>query len=132
MEKSKTIFILLAFITIIASCSNQESKHKIYGKWISVDSPKATLNFLDDNFVSAEIFAPNDVVYKKRHRFIIIDEKTAEVIENTQPEYKCRIRVTLQTEDKLRFECQCQKSPDGRSIVDLPELCTYKEFKKVE
>lgn len=133
MEKNKIIFIIfLVFIFIMISCSTTKSKHKIYGKWESVNSPKVTLNFRDDDSVSAEIFAPNNVVYKQRHRFIIIDEKTAEIIENTQPKYKCRIRVTLQTEDELRFDCQCQKSPEGRIIVDLPELCNYSEFKKIE
>lgn len=130
--KKLLIFNSLVVVALIVSCSTPKQKHKLYGKWELVNSPKVILNFQDDDSVSFEKFAPNDIVYKQKQHFVIIDEKTAEIIDNTQPEYKCRVRVFLQGENEIRFDCQCQKSPEGRSIVDLPEPCTYKQFKKVE
>ena len=69
---------------------------------------------------------------KENRQFFIVDEKTAVISETTQPEYKIKIQVTLESDNKIRLDCQIQKSVEGQNIIDLPPLCTNYSFKSLE
>ena len=130
--KKLIVLNILVFLFMSASCSDHKPENKIYGKWESEGSPKVTLNFGEDNFLKMEMSSESGNNYKENHQFRIIDEKTAIITESIQPEYKTRIQVKLENDNKIRLDCQMQKSADGKSPIDPPPLCLYYNFKRLE
>ena len=127
------IFLFLS-IPAFVSCAHQQPKHFIYGKWESKTSPKNVITFGDNDVLKGEsIDEKGNVYYRESYRFIIVDEKTVKIIYTSQPEYKVRIEARAQGIDEIRLDCSAQKSPDGRTMIDLDvNFCSNFEFKRVK
>ena len=117
--KKLIVFNILVFAFISASCSNHKPKNKIYGKWESENLPEITLNFAEDDFLKLEMFSQSGNVYKESHPFFIVGEKTAVITEATQPEYKIKVLVMLESTNKIRLDCQIQKLKSFKVFIHL-------------
>lgn len=130
--------LFLILLTLV-SCVNQESKHLIYGKWESTFSygklePEFSqhliLTISEDNFLKAERVAENGMTYNLNYQFNYVDQNT--IVINTEPEYKVRIKIKAESEKKINLECTSRPNAQGRIPIDLPELCYYREFRRLK
>jgi hypothetical protein len=129
MIKTNQKFILILLISAVISCSSQKPPHFIYGKWESKNHPGTVLNFGDDNLLKVEIV--DEMIEKNikySYYFKIVDDKTVQIDDHVEPEYKSKIWIALQNDGEIRLSCSSRRSPEGRVMVDRPEICMFNEF----
>lgn len=135
-DKTAICFFLILFTLV--SYTNQKPKHSVYGKWESKSGLYNVILTLGDNdLLEAEVFLENKKTDTWSYKYIIVDEKT--IVINTEPEYikfrleyKLRIKIKVESEDKITLECRSRPDSQGRIPIDFSGLCNFHEFRRLK
>ena len=127
--KELMVFIILTLIIFCYSFSDGNPKHLIIGKWESKITPKLTLYFDEEKYLKGEITGSNGYVYKYNRQYFVVNENNVFMIDKSVGQ-KVTIEVKVEN-DKMSLDCDYERPPNQPNIVDLPQLCNYQEFSKI-
>lgn len=126
----KTACFIILTLLLFNGCAEQKPRHKIYGTWESFKNPRMTLEFRTDNSLKSQMIGENNVVYKKDYHYRTSGDDAAEFFDDSTGA-RAIIGVKVESENsRLRLECALGRHADGKAMIDPPNLCLYKEFRK--
>ena len=128
------ILILIFWIGLFCvSCAVQKPAHIIYGEWESVESPKVILKFDENNLLKSETLRANGTVYKFDYDFKIIDTSSVKFSDDSLSDgARAEVTAKVEADNVLKINCIFGKHTDGRNMTDPPNICLYKEFRRLK
>lgn len=128
----KSLFSTILICFSLLACGKPSPDHAIYGKWKSKGSNEAIFTFTKDNTMRVETFDnTGKPIFKESRGFVIYDENTVRIIDDTQPEYRVRVYAELTNQNEISLQCTSHRSPRGTVLIDHSNFCNFSRLEKI-